>query len=496
MNQSGKKIAIVGGGIAGLCTAVYARLCGYEAEVFEMNAMAGGLATSWSRGHYTFETCLHWLLGSKPGGELHAAWLDVVDLDKLTFVNSDVFTKVQTEQGDSLTIYTNVDRLEAELLKRSPQDKAEILRLTRAVRLLSRFKMPDPVQGAWANAWVMLKNAGCLGVLDKFTRMRSKDYGRRFHDPLIRSFFDGGEMGELSAIALVFSLAFMHAGNAAYAIGGSQTLIRGIEQKLAGLGGQIRFGARVDKILVADGRAVGVRLANGETVKASWVVSAADGHGTIHELLEGNFIDSDLVKHFETMQTFPSYLQVSLGVAIDLKGRPPLETYLLDEPIHVDDITDLNSVGFRFFHFDPTFAPPGKTAVTCFLPTYNFGYWTHLERENRARYCAEKKRVAERVIAVLEKHIAGLRPAIEVVDVSTPATVIRYTGNWKGSMEGWLLTPATRFKPLSNTLPGLERFVMAGQWVMPGGGLPSGLITARMAMRKICQEDGVEFVHH
>jgi len=34
---------------------------------------------------------------------------------------------------------------------------------------------------------------------------------------------------------------------------------------------------------------------------------------------------------------------------------------------------------------------------------------------------------------------------------------------------------------------------MIGQWVMPGGGLPSGLITARRAVRRICRQDGVAF---
>ena len=48
-------------------------------------------------------------------------------------------------------------------------------------------------------------------------------------------------------------------------------------------------------------------------------------------------------------------------------------------------------------------------------------------------------------------------------------------------MEGWLLTPATGFRPLPRTLPGLRQFLMVGQWVMPGAGLPSGLMTARAA---------------
>jgi len=86
-----------------------------------------------------------------------------------------------------------------------------------------------------------------------------------------------------------------------------------------------------------------------------------------------------------------------------------------------------------------------------------------------------------------------VRDAIEVVDVSTPATVVRCTRNWQGSMEGWLLTPQTGVRPLPPTLPGLRRFLMIGQWVMPGGGLPSGLITARRAVRRICRQDGIVF---
>lgn len=44
---------IVGGGIAGLCAAVYAQQCGYQAAVLEMSPSAGGLAKSWRRNGYT-----------------------------------------------------------------------------------------------------------------------------------------------------------------------------------------------------------------------------------------------------------------------------------------------------------------------------------------------------------------------------------------------------------------------------------------------------------
>jgi phytoene dehydrogenase-like protein len=84
--MSSPKVVIIGAGIAGLCAAVYARKCGYQVEIIEQHDNAGGLATSWRRGDYTFETCLHWFTGSNPKGALHAQWREVFDVDKLRFV--------------------------------------------------------------------------------------------------------------------------------------------------------------------------------------------------------------------------------------------------------------------------------------------------------------------------------------------------------------------------------------------------------------------------
>jgi phytoene dehydrogenase-like protein len=167
---------------------------------------------------------------------------------------------------------------------------------------------------------------------------------------------------------------------------------------------------------------------------------------------------------------------------------------LLDEPLAVDPHTQLKQLSYRCFHFDPTFAPPGKTALTCFLPTSAYDYWTHLRESDPEGYHAEKTRIAETVVDVLERAHPGLRPGIEVTDISTPATVIRITGNWRGSMEGWLPTPGIGLRPLPNHLPGLANFYMAGQWISPGGGLPGGLMSARAAIREFCARDGAHFL--
>ena len=331
MTEDAGKIVVIGGGVAGLCAAVYARRCGYQVELLEQHQSAGGLATSWRRGDYTFETCLHWLVGSNPSGILHAEWREVCDIDTLRFVDHDEFVRLEDEHGASLHIFTDVDRLEAELLNVAPEDEDEIRRFTSAIRHLVNFPMPHPGESWPARIANMLQMLPNLPLLWRLSHLSIEDYGRRFKHPLLRAFFDGGAMGNLSVLALVFSLAWMSGRNAGYAIGGSQALIRLIVERFVSLGGRVRYGARVSKILAEDDVATGVQLEGGEIIPADWVVSAADGHATIRDLLAGKYTDAAFDKAFASYETFPSYLQVSLGVARDLSQQPGYLRLVLDK---------------------------------------------------------------------------------------------------------------------------------------------------------------------
>lgn len=494
MNGNGRRVVIIGGGIAGLCTAVYALKCGYDTVVLEMGDVPGGLAMSWRRGDYTFETCLHWLVGSRLGGELNATWREVFDIDGLTFIDHAEFLRIETEAGDCLRVWTDADRLEEELLRRAPHDAKAIRELTHTIRTLGRFHLLDPSGGLGDNWRNILRDLPVFPLLSRMGRVSGREFGHRFSDPLLKSFFSEGDIGRLTALAMLLSLAWMHAGNAGYCVGGAQAIIRAIEDHIRVLGGKVRCRARVERVLVENDRAVGVELAGGERILGDWVVSTADGHSTIFNLLGGRYVDESIRRIYDERETFASYVQVSLGVGMDLKDQPPMLTRVLECPITLDPATDLRSIPFRFFHYDPTFAPAGKCAVTSVLPTRNFAFWNELRARDPRAYHAEKHRIAEAVIDVLDRRVPGARAAVETVDVSTPASVIRYTGNWKGSMEGWLIEPGQGFRPLPNTLPGLKRFLMAGQWVMPGGGLPSGPMTARPAVKAMCRQDGVPFV--
>ena len=101
--------------------------------------------------------------------------------------------------------------------------------------------------------------------------------------------------------------------------------------------------------------------------------------------------------------------------------------------------------------------------------------------------------MGELVIDALEAEYGNIKKHVEVADVATPATWQRYTGNWKGSYEGFLPTSKTMGKNLDFTAPGLSNFHMHGQWVSIGGGLPPAGSNGRSVARMLCKRYGRKF---
>jgi phytoene dehydrogenase-like protein len=277
---------------------------------------------------------------------------------------------------------------------------------------------------------------------------------------------------------------------------GSLEFALSIARRYHELGGQITYGAAVQEIVVeprARGRrcdrAVGVRLADGSEHRADAVVSAADGHSTIFEMLDGRYADRRIRERYKTWPTFTPIVTVSYGV-----GRPYAEPTAnlirLQDPIAVAG-QKVEHLLCRI-HRGSAFAPQGKTVVQALFET-DYDYWYDLQRDDRARYEAEKERVADQVLDRLERHLPGISSSVEMTDVATPYTLWRYTRNYRGAFEGWLITTENSGKPLPKTLPGLEDFYMAGQWVEPGGGVPVALRSGRQVVQLLCHRDRVPF---
>ena len=245
-----------------------------------------------------------------------------------------------------------------------------------------------------------------------------------------------------------------------------------------------------------NGSAVGVRLADGSEHRAGRVISAADGHTTIYKMLDGKYKDESIDKMYREWKPFPPLVYVGMGVKRSSAEEPKTVSGISVPLKHALDIGDqvVRRLPIHIYNQDPTLAPKGGTSLVVMLPS-RYEYWKELSAD-RAAYDEKKDQVARGVVTALEEHYPGIGADVEMVDVATPLTFERYTGNWKGSFEGWLITPENSFsvmKPMSQKLPGLANFFLCGQWVEPGGGLPTGVMSARRLFQAICKEDGLKF---
>ena len=95
MSNNSEKIVIIGGGIAGLSAGIYAKLAGFDVEIYEKNTIPGGECIGWNRKGYHIDNCIHWLTGTRKGTELYDVW-------KTTGALTD-----ETEYADVNSFYTS-----------------------------------------------------------------------------------------------------------------------------------------------------------------------------------------------------------------------------------------------------------------------------------------------------------------------------------------------------------------------------------------------------
>lgn len=489
-------LIIIGGGFAGLSAGIYARMNGYQAHIFEMHTLPGGLCTAWKRKGYTIDGCVHWLVGSSPESGMHRFWQEVGIAQASEFVNLDEYMRYEGEDGRTLILYTDVDRLEEHLLALSPQDAEPIGELTGGIRMCLDLDPPSPADALLKRLQKGFKYVLKGRQMQTWMQLTAEEFVTRFQDPLLRKALREMWFPQFSMLFMLFTFAWLHNQNAGYPIGGSLPLSLAMANRYKALGGTIEYSSRVEKILVEDDRAVGVRLADGSEHRAGRVISAADGHTTLFEMLDGEYGDDQTRQPYQEWAPFPPLLYVGIGVNRTFEEQPQTVSgisFPLRQPTEIGSAVR-ERMELRIFNHDPTLAPEGKTSMTVMLLS-DYDYWRELAQD-RAAYDEKKDQIARTIVELLDQRFPGISEQVEMVDVATPMTFERYTGNWKGSFEGWLLTPenaSTLIRPMRQTLPGLEKFYMCGQWVEPGGGLPTSVMSGRRLVQALCKEDQKKF---
>ncbi len=489
---------IIGAGIAGLSTGCYAQMNGYKSTIFEMHTIPGGLCTAWKRKGYTFDISMHMLVGSK-SGPFNQMWRELGVLEDQKFFYHDELGRIESD-GKRLDICADSKRLEEQMLALSPADAPltkEFIRLLSGKSIMGGASLkPTEMLGLGDRIRMGAAFLPHIRVFRKYGQMTIQEFAQRFRDPFLRSavrfFMDapGWPMLRFPMAAMSGYLKGLY--EAGVPIGGSQRVVFRIADLYKQLGGKIRPGSRVADVIVENDRAVGIKLEDGTEHLADVIVWAGDGHKLIFDILRGRYLSDEIKDMYDTWIPVLPLVHLAIGVNRDLSKEPHRTIFKLDEAVPIAG--EEHQWMFVIHHgFDPTMAPPGKSAVEVWYAT-RYEYWERLARD-RAVYEAEKKWIAEATVVALEKRWPGFASQIEVLEVATPATYVRYTGNWKGSPDGWYITPENiRKQGFLRTLPGLSGLYMVGQWTAPFTGTIMAAVSGRQLVQLLCREQKREFV--
>jgi phytoene dehydrogenase-like protein len=441
---------------------------------------------------------MNWLVGTNPSSSFYKFWEELGAARRWKIYNHEFYSTNEDKDGKLFKVYCDADRFEQYLLELAPEDKDVIREFTQGIRSFSRVEMPVEKPAELYNLYDKIKAMKMLPslmLMKKWTKVSALDFFKRFKNPYLRQAFalPFGAV-PMPMMLIYWMLGFQHNKAAGYVVGGALELVRFIEERYRALGGELSFNSRVVKILVENDKAVGIKLADGTEHRADYVISAADGRATIFDMLGGKYIDDTIKNMYDNPKLFAPLVHIGLGVARRFDDIPSAIgglTFPLDTPITVAG-KEHKELGVLIYSFDPTLAPQGKTFIKVQFET-DYDYWEKFSKEPE-RYKAEKEKIADLVVNLLDKRFPGLAAQVEMRDVATPVTWVRYTGNWRGSYEGWMFSSGSFSSSMSKTLPGLANFYMAGQWVNPGGGMPTAAMSGNHTIQYICKKDKKKFV--
>ena len=493
-----KSLIIIGAGLAGLATGCYARMNGYAARILEHHTDPGGVAKAWQHKDYLIDGGVHYLMGHRPGLACHDLYRELGVFKNRTYPDlTDYVHFIDEPSGNRVSFTGDLELLASDLKKIAPEDAKLIDEFIAGVRALQKtdmFKMMEtPTEllgffGRFKQMWGLRKSLRYLGGSYNTPIV---DFAKQAKNPSLRRMLTHLFLPEVPAWFILMTLALLASRQMGFLQGSCADFTESLTDRFESLGGTLVFNATVKEIIVENDRAVGVRLADGTEQRADVVVSAGDGYSTIYQMLGGRYTGKQIDKCYRTWKRLRPLMTISFGVNRDFSKEPSLNFILLQEDMKIGNVV-VDGFPLRFFNYGASFAPPGKTVVQVLLIT-DWKYWNDLLQTDRAQYEAAKKVVTAETLAKLEAHYPGITAQVEVTDIATPHTTWRYTLNHEGAFMGWAPTPKALRTPLKKMLPGLDNFYMAGQWVMPGGGVPPCFYSGRHVIQLLCKRDGKKF---
>ena len=470
---------IIGSGIGGLVTATQLAVKGAKVLVLERYLIPGGSAGYFEREGYHFDVGASMIFGFGTQGttNLLTRALDAVNVSIET-IPDPVQIHYHLPHDLEIKVHRDYEKFLQELITRFPQEEAgirlfynECWKVFNCLNVMDLLSLEEP---RYLTRVFFQHPLACLGLV-KYLPQNAGDIARRhISDPELLKFIDmecycwsvvPADQTPMINAGMVFS--DRHYGGINYPQGGVGEIALKLAEGLEKAGGEIHYSARVTEILMDNGKAVGVKLANGKEYTAKRVISNATRWDTFDKLLPTDKIPKAEETWRKRYKKSPSFVNLHLGV--DAKVLPPdteCHHILLENWENMEDSEGTIFVSIPTL-LDPNLAPKGYSIIHTFTPSW-VEDWQGLSTKD---YEAKKEETAERVIERLEAIFPGLDAGLDYMEVGTPRSHRRFLGREDGTygpiprskLPGLLRMPFNR-----TAIPGLY---CVGDSTFPGQGL-------------------------
>ena len=484
---------VIGSGLGGLSCAAYLAKHGQKVLVLEKQGTPGGYASSFRRGAYKFDSGLH-MLGAMGKGQNMTRFFDLcgvgedVDYLKLKYSMRTVFPEhdIRIPSG-------NLEGVSRVFEENFPNEKEGIKSLFKEMTKIYEdiMKFFNSTAPMWQQLPIFPIRYKNLFSAMKKTVQQILD--KHLKDDKLKALlfanynFYGLPPSKVNVLALCANFGYWMEG-AYYPKGGNQVIPEAFVDFIKRNNGDIVFGKEVVSIIIENGKAVGAVTKTGERYSGGNIISNASAMETLHNLVGDEKLPEKFIAKLNKMEPSISGFNIYLG--LDEKFKTKLEN-TEDYDITVSDtydqdkdhewILNCNVDKASFFitlysNIDESLAKGDRFEMSL-LQKQPYSYWKKYEAAynhgNKEEYNKEKDRFAGILIKRAEKVVPELSKHIEVIEIATPLTFKRYTGNFNGASYGWANT-TNQFTPMDR-LPKIpvKNLHLSSAWTFPGEGQPT-----------------------
>lgn len=503
-------VIVIGGGNGGLASAATLAEKGKSVILFEKHNIPGGCGTSFIRGRFEFEVALHQLshMGTEENpGPLRELFKRYGILDEINWIQIKELFRVNFPDGTGLSLPAERKQCEEFLSKEFPSQADGIKKYFETVYKFCEEAAEFAVKSA--------KSTGEPGALKKaimkagFPKLYPTlaNYGLKSTQEVLDEFFTDSKL----QLALSAYWCFMGVPPARfpfailakctnfyletkpyYLTGTSMMMNQAIMEAVQKMGGTVRLNCGVKRIVLKNGKAVGVIDEFGEEYRAKKIISNISPLATYGNLLLPEEIPDAAREYLKPYTVGISAITCFIGLdcspeQIGFTTSFTLNYESLDANEDFKDAYKLLPendplVATCYTVDDPSVSPEGTSVITA--GTLKYGEpWEKLPPE---QYYEMKYEAGRRIVARLEKMYPGFTEHIEEMEIATPLTHMRYLGHPGGAIYGYEqdLMQSVFFFPAESKIENLE---FASGWVNACGFGPNYTYADTVAS-KIAQE--------